>query len=237
MKNPYPVDSLDGQIWESLWCYPMLYPNGGHVLHYMYCVIGNGYEWGNGKLLKQYRDTEDREDVYENESEAEKSVSTYEDLKVMFTIDRLSRNWDIDFVRNNTEILVQDRFREWTYLYPVCEYSSLANVPDDAAKDFVAGARLAIDLSYGAIFKGGGMVRFDIGTDLVRRRSDQTEASIQVLDKSLADIIKRFGNNPRGIESNGYRLWNNFHEYVDFKMEFEKEIRGKFQKIVSKSIL
>ncbi len=228
-SNPFTLDSLDGQIWESLYYYPSLYRNGGEVLHHMYCVIGNGCEWNDGKLMHNFEDTDRRNCVFENPVDHKFSS---DELAVRFEIDRLRRNHTIDFVRMHAKTLVGDRYREWSSLYPICEYSRLANVPDDAREDFLAGARLAIDLSYGALLKGGGLVSFQRGPSIGERRHDATRASIEVLDASLIGIIERFGTNPLGVEKTGHWLWGNFHEYVNFQRQFDNGVRELLSSII-----
>lgn len=228
--NPFVVESLDGQIWDSLWYYPSSYKNGGCVLHHMYCVIGNGYDWQDGRLLNTYPDRDDTRDVYEQLSNHDFSFCP--ELETQFKIDHLQRNHSIDFVRKHAETLVADRYRDWKYLYPLSRYSRLANVPDDAQDDFVAGARLAIDLSYCALFKGGGLLSFHVGPDLVKKLHDATESSIQILDESIASIIERFGPDPRSIEKTGYCLWGSFSEYVECERRLNTSMRDSLNSII-----
>ena len=44
--------TLKNNIRESLLYYPGIFDNALDVLHHMYCVIGNGYEWVNGELVE-----------------------------------------------------------------------------------------------------------------------------------------------------------------------------------------
>ena len=44
--------TLKNNIRESLLYFPIIYDNALDVLHHMYCVIGNGYEWVNGELVE-----------------------------------------------------------------------------------------------------------------------------------------------------------------------------------------
>lgn len=44
--------TLQNNIRESLLYFPTIFDNALDVLHHMYCVIGNGYEWFNGELVE-----------------------------------------------------------------------------------------------------------------------------------------------------------------------------------------
>ena len=200
------------------------------MLHHRYCGIGNGYEWHNGRLCNLYKDREDAGDVYEQQPDFDFSFCT--ELETQFEIDYLLRNHSIDFVRKHTKALVADRYRDWKYIYPLSRFSRLANVPDDAQDDFVVGARLAIDLSYCALFKGGGLLSFHTDTNSVKKLHDATEASIQILDESITSIIERFGPDPRGVEKTGYYLWESFSEYVACERRLVVNVRNLLNSIV-----
>ena len=44
--------TLKNNIRESLLYFPTIYDNALDVLHHMYCVIGNRYEWVNGICIR-----------------------------------------------------------------------------------------------------------------------------------------------------------------------------------------
>ena len=44
--------TLKNNIRESLLYYPSIFVNALDVLHHLYCVNGNGYEWVNGELVE-----------------------------------------------------------------------------------------------------------------------------------------------------------------------------------------
>jgi hypothetical protein len=44
--------TLKNNIRESLLYFPTIYDNALDVLHHLYCVNGNGYEWVNGELVE-----------------------------------------------------------------------------------------------------------------------------------------------------------------------------------------
>jgi hypothetical protein len=55
------MSSVDELVRTSILAYPTLYSNRTEVLHFVLCVIGNGYEWVDGKpvrIMPEPRDSE-----------------------------------------------------------------------------------------------------------------------------------------------------------------------------------
>ena len=231
MTNPHEDGTLNHLLWHSLWSYPMMYGHAGDVLEFIYIVIGTGFDWEDGRLVCAYGD----EGGTITEPPTDDGILKLNDpplqpLRVQFEIDRLRRNAKALFVRENVSLLVFDIEREWDSLYPLSQYSKLVDVPDDARPDFLVGARLAIELAYGVLAKGGS-IQFFADTGKPRRRDDRTRACIEILDESLCSINTRFGPDPRGVEANGYRLWGNFSEYVATKRKLNKEVRTMLREL------
>ncbi len=231
--NPQEAGTLNHLIWDSLWHYPMLYNHAGHVLHHLYVVIGNGFDWHEGRLT-----TPDRKNYDDNileppttDEHMKLGDPPHSALVVSFEIDRLRRNANALFVRENVDLLVFDIEREWNKLYPICEYARVFTVPDDVQPDFLAGARLAIELAYGVLAKGGSL-HYYIDTKSKRQRDDRTRGCVEILDESLHSINTRFGPDPRGVESNGFRLWGSFNEYVATKEKLNASLRATLKDLI-----
>ncbi len=39
-------------------CYPEIHPSRVHVLHYLFCVLGNGHEWHRGEIVDKSKDSQ-----------------------------------------------------------------------------------------------------------------------------------------------------------------------------------
>ncbi len=228
-SSPHPRGSLDDVVWRSIWYYPGMFSDGGRVLHHLYCVIGNGYEWVDGRLAALCDEEDDDRDVFSNEDEVLKHIgegASLADLRRQQLIDVRRRNAEVFFRRDQVDLLCLDRGRRWSNLYPLYEYSKLADVPNDAATDFVTGARMAIDLAFGWLFD------FDL-KKIRKPEHHRPRKSQQVLDAALEGIIRRFGN--RSGPSNGHRQWTSYAEYKDFETRHRREISKLFEDMLGKA--
>lgn len=232
--NPHEDGSLNHLLWQSLWNWPMMYAHAGGVLEFIYIVIGTGFDWEEGRLVCIYSDEDGGTiaDPPQDDEDLKLNDPPNQPLRVEFEIDRLRRNAKALFVRENVDLLVFDIERDWDSLYPLSEYSRVVSVPDDVRPDFLAGARLAIELAYGVLVKGGS-IQYHVDTKNIRRRQDRTRSCIEILDESLRSINTRFGPDPRGVEANGYRLWNSFAMYTKTKRELNASFRTIMKEMVT----
>ena len=105
--------------------YPELYPTRKHALNFLFCVIGNGYDWINGELV-------DNDNKYEKRYKLRKPIKKAEfpDEQRWLEMNKFYRElyegeekkipWEYDF--------------EW---YPLAkDYAKLYNYPDDIKPDW-----------------------------------------------------------------------------------------------------
>ncbi len=133
-------------IRELLLEYPSLFKSRGDVLHHLFCVIGNGYEWVDGELVSRYSD--DRSSFTNPTDRAIDRILTR--LRLNLADDARSNNShvidvelsykalaEINYARNAIDI----RLNNYTFegsLYPACpDYAKLWNYPDDLSYDWM----------------------------------------------------------------------------------------------------
>lgn len=61
------MNSFEKQIRNSILCYPSIFSDYGRisVLDHLFCTIGNGYEWKNGKLVSEELSEHEIETYYQ----------------------------------------------------------------------------------------------------------------------------------------------------------------------------
>ena len=92
--------------------FPYMYTSKYEVLHQLYCVNGNGYEWYKGKITPKYK----------------MNHSGYE------------------ITKRQAEVLYKYNNKLPGYIYPLCEFSIINNIPDDIKSDYLDGAKLTYDM-------------------------------------------------------------------------------------------
>ena len=105
--------------------YPLLFASRTQVLHHLFWVNGNGYEWLNGELvdyqphkLKPYKALEKGYG-----KEREKALEAFS--KFVSKHDEFVDNYKIPL----------------SNVYPICEYACIMNIPDDVKPDWLEAAR------------------------------------------------------------------------------------------------
>lgn len=180
--------------------YPSMYPAGSEdeVLHHLFFVLGNGYEWRNGELVDIYDDYTDtyllanisENEVLEQESEAkaeqvinEMFSELGEERPPKLTGEAL-RQRKIEFDEfivgiggtpyldydNPPEHLVNAK-KVSRKLYPICEFTKCFTMPSNVKPDWLAAARRALNVAR-------NMIRTeedDIYLDIFEQRIDVLE--------------------------------------------------------------
>ncbi len=103
--------------------YPELFPTRKHCLDYLFCTVGNGYEWINGELAHKGE--------YEKKYKLKKTI---EKAEFKFEQDwlRMNKFYKELYEKGSKKIPYEYDF-EW---YPLSkEYSALYNYPDDIKPD------------------------------------------------------------------------------------------------------
>jgi hypothetical protein len=156
--------------------YPSLYADEIDVLHHLFFVNGNGYEWINGELsdgsntaeelikhAKEFRIEHIKTDIYIAEQEGN-------DKEVEYLKNRLEYVMSADYVaeerKKNEEYrrsLIERGDKSCWYIcggdqigrtiYPICQYARILHIPDDVKPDWLMAARKAIELTKTSAFR------------------------------------------------------------------------------------
>jgi len=144
--------SLDFRIWEMMIAYPSLFPTRFYAIHHLYLVLGNGYEWQDGRLVERVPD-EKRKAIErmlkdgKTEGEMRKAIQKMDDQlygemraetrRVSEKLQALSKKYKVDLADP------VDHPKSFQ-VYPVCDLSEIMNIPDDVRPDWLAGAEEAL---------------------------------------------------------------------------------------------
>jgi hypothetical protein len=136
--------SLEFAVQVSLLAYPSLFQIRQQVLNHYYCVLGNGYDWWDGRLRRSC-DDEKHEGVEKmllegvSEDEIRAWVKAKDD-------DRWERSWA------ETQAKLKEMGLEFNppplsmhplTIYPVCNLCAIMKLPDHIRPDWLAGAEEA----------------------------------------------------------------------------------------------
>jgi hypothetical protein len=140
--------SLEFAIKESMLAYPSLFQIREQVLNHYFCVLGNGYDWWDGRLRETCGD-EKHEVVVKMllegkpEEEIRAGVKSKDDIRLDGTlkeIDELLKKLGVE--RDENRVLQMFPFR----IYPVCDLCAIMKLPDQIRPDWLAGAEEAVNL-------------------------------------------------------------------------------------------
>lgn len=118
--------------------YGDLYPTRKHALDYLFCVIGNGFEWKNGELMTRCE--------YLDRWQPRKPIEHAEPSKLISNIyasrlERYNRMKEREDGKKGEASLKRLEFllnydpnQKWS---PLCEYSKIFNIPDDIKPDWL----------------------------------------------------------------------------------------------------
>lgn len=169
-----PPITLHRNIVESIREYPTIYEFGADVLHHIFCVIGNGFEWRNGRAVEE----KFPKDLPENETYIDKDKDAYSRIY-----------WGLpdhiyDFRKNNAEDLAECRLVKVRSLYPLSKrYSLICKVPDDVKADYLEGAMQMWHIA---------KVSFEEQKDEEKKRGLDWKDIPETLEWIRKDWIKRF---------------------------------------------
>lgn len=147
--------SVDATVERAIFNFPSLYANRTQVLHHLFIVIGNGYEWQNGALVN--RDPQpDRSDedvqwpyrdlvgelIAEGAIAAEDVSEEMRELLARQCAEHEARNVEFLRRRRNAATLAQTPGPLAGHVYPPSgAYAHAINYPDDIALDWEAARR------------------------------------------------------------------------------------------------
>lgn len=151
---------LNEVVKASLLAYnDLYYGRRDHVLEHLYCVIGNGYDWQNGRLVMRGLQTDAKMQEAIRRVKAGETRIVPDRFAPSLTRQRRAyrkgmspelrkRLAQID-KEVSAKMRAEDRKRRKAPIekvYPLCEYSAMATVPDNAKPDYVRGAFEAIEI-------------------------------------------------------------------------------------------
>lgn len=140
------MPSVNETVRESILRAPSLYGNRTDVLHFILCVLGNGYRWDdNGDVVVSYDEPREHwsaeqalsrfDSQWGRTMDGEESVmkELIADIRKNFIENRLNvyrnRVSDVDHLMNVTDEVISP--------YPQSEYSILMTIPDNASPDWL----------------------------------------------------------------------------------------------------
>ena len=157
-------------IKDCLMNHPALYSNVADVMDHLFLTIGNGYDWFCGELVEKEsfvpsikRAFEKLKSTYNENYIIDNLIySKLQELLFDPTVENLDDvyNYILKRVRKNTNNLINRAYQiatvdeimnkplelESTYdLYPLSEYSSIMNIPDDITDDWKQCAKRFYD--------------------------------------------------------------------------------------------
>ncbi len=148
MNNQYTPKET---IRRSLINFPSLYQEPADVLHHLFAVIGNGFEWVNGHLINSWED--ERDDPTQWIQDQIDDAADSPSLKLYYR--KMMHTYQ--FTKDNMEDILEhgDTRYAGTY-YPLSQYSRILCVPDDvsnewlkAAYQFASDALVAFRMQFG----------------------------------------------------------------------------------------
>lgn len=240
------------RIVKMIWSYPTIYENRSECLNHLFCVIGNGYQWQNGilraidedeqlnPLIKKNPDRDLRSEekaiaAWEKEFEGHLDTEDAQKIRVRRLLNVKKHNNKVEFRRDYADLLALAT-GELRSIYPLCEYSCMATVPDDVHPDYLAGIREMIFL----IFETPAN---DFGSGYTEQ---ERELNIKFASNILTQLSQRF---PKGSDRQptSYEEWLKLqqelnvlsaqitHQYLEGitenKREKTKEVRDDLKQI------
>lgn len=135
--------TLDAQVALIRNRYPTICPNRKRALDQLYCVIGNGYEWKNGRITPNW--------PYPNDEDFAAEEAAWEARWMQEQVSNAIRIYPDDpaaqeeHVKRYMEIITNKapdlKLLAYNKFYPLStNYSELCNVPDDVQDDYLLGA-------------------------------------------------------------------------------------------------
>lgn len=223
-------DLLTSQITKMILSHPTLYKSRSDCLNQLFCTIGNGYEWQHGTLLSS-NEQSNIKGHFRNETKelteklGQLSVDTTEEYELsvaaMIQINVREHNAMVEFRRNNAPLLALVT-KPLASIYPVCEHSNLAKVPDDVKPSYLNGVIEAITL----IFSTPAWISIHPHSDCPPYTAQVRQQNLEWADRILADLQQRFPSTRNFAKS--------FQDWSDTQAKLTEEILQEFGKGLQK---
>jgi hypothetical protein len=190
--------SVNQRIAESIRAYPTLFGCRTDVLHYWFCVIGNGTEWEDGELRGEpLRELSVDEKIQEGTSWIQSRLDDAHtqarpELMARYRMLMLEAAQQIRFRMENAADLalvpwgtLQTSPRQ--SIYGLCDYSRLSTVPDDVKPAWLDAVREMIMEVFSSEPRADHHRGF---TDPAQQTHDQ---NLEFADQCLQSLAQRFG--------------------------------------------
>lgn len=136
--------TVKNTVKRGMLSYSGIFPTVGSVLHHLFFVIGNGFEWHNGELVDRFEKKKrvNVKDLADKErAEYAERIAGYK-AKGLETLGLEQELHMYEFVVANIDRIVNDRGIRGATLdrdpYPICkDYAKIFNVPDDVKNDWL----------------------------------------------------------------------------------------------------
>jgi hypothetical protein len=190
-------------IKRSMLGYPSLYRTPGDVLHQLFAVNGNGYEWHHGELAYcgGFVEREDGEEWIKTQI-AEAADDRY-GLQLYYE----HMLHEFQFTKQHIDRIIEHGETRYTsQLYPLCQYAGIMTVPADVKDDWLEAAyrfcedsmvtirqrheRTSEDDRHMALFKE---LRDKFDAMLIERGLHSTLAEREETTRKLVKMLKRAG--------------------------------------------
>ncbi len=166
--------NLKDKVINSMREYPSISENKLQVYDHLFLTNGNGYDWENGELIEKYNKNLNIisiEDAIDNLFNNENRIDLTTD-RMFFYIGVLNKGekvvkeslqydlkryaQDVKTIINAEKLVNQSLFeiepiisldglKSECFLYPLCEYSDIMNIPDDIQPDWLDGIKELMD--------------------------------------------------------------------------------------------
>lgn len=123
----------------SLEAYPTLHIKEEEVLHHLFFINGNGYDWIKGELVEgsyyAMRKTVKKHRVGHIEEYGTSDIEVIREKVIEY------RARNLAFLK---KVGIKDDYKK---LYPICEYAKIVNIPRNIKPDWLKAARKAITVA------------------------------------------------------------------------------------------
>ena len=188
------LTDAEKQIWRLVYYHPTFIRNRAFALDMLFCVIGTGLDWKDGKIVDEIEDnylTTKKQDIYNLDREIYKKAYTNTFHKPGLFTDEL-KAWNIrvmkeynyqnnciaEYTLKNIEKAVTVSLPPKSF-YPICQYSKLMTVPKNVKPDWLSLAIETCDLI--------------LATDPLYRGSDnrlQNKNNIRLAKRQKVKLLK-----------------------------------------------
>lgn len=139
--------TVNDTVRHAITRYPSLFTSRIEVLHYLFCVIGNGHEWEKGEIVNG---NDDPTPVWTEETERARRTEFFTNLGMtaedFAEIGQTTEMEDADIARLaeivatvDTRMFDMDNYSR-SYIYPQSDYALLMDIPEDVKPDWAEAA-------------------------------------------------------------------------------------------------